>query len=178
MRIDYITTMTRVGQLIQRPDHDKKLQLVPDSNISRELLKDDRGRVYAIVVDGEIHKLGGSQAKGGIKATFDAYCGGFAFGMSARTYAVWNYLSQKIAAGQTVEIYAVWADTVTVPVPTMTGTEMQTIAVDFHAIEKNFVDEYVRLEGGYPELNMQESGRKWEDTGLLEGWPGMGKKFI
>jgi hypothetical protein len=59
----------------------------------------------------------------------------------------------------------------------MTGSVKQIIATDFHAIEKNFVDEYVRIEGGYPELNMQESGRKWEDTGLLEGWPGMGKRF-
>jgi hypothetical protein len=177
MQIDYITTMTKVGQLVRREGHDKKLALIPDANISKELLKDNRGRVYAIVVDGEIHKLGGSQAKGGIKSTFDAYCGGYAFGMSARTYAVWNYLTQKINQGKCVEIYCVWADVVTVPVPTMTGTEMQTIPVDFHAIEKNFVDEYVAKEGKYPELNMQESGRKWEDTGLLEGWPGMGKKF-
>ena len=177
MKIDYITTMTRVGELVRRPGHKQKLQLVADATIDKQLLKDGRGRVYAIVVDGEICKLGGSQAKGGIKATFDAYCGGFAYGMSPRTYAVWNYLSQKIDSGCTVEIYCVWADTITVPVPTMTGSVTQTIAVDFHAIEKNFVDEYVQIEGKYPELNMQESGRKWEDTGLLEGWPGMGKKF-
>jgi hypothetical protein len=177
MNIDHITTMTRVGELVRRDDHEKKLKLIPDADISRDLLKDNRGRVYAIVIDGEIHKIGGSQAKGGIKATFDAYCGGFSYGMSARTYAVWNYLSQHLMQGKRVEVYTVWADTVTVPVPTMTGAEEQTIAVDYHAIETNFVDEFVEIEGRYPELNMQESGRKWEDTGLLEGWPGMGKKF-
>ena len=178
MKISHVTTMTRVGELVRREDHDKKLKLIPDENISRELLKDNRGRVYSIVIDGEIHKIGGSQAKGGIKATFDAYCGGFSYGMSARTYAVWNYLSQHLMQGKRVEVYSVRADTVTVPVPTMTGTREQTIAVDYHAIETNFVDEYVGIEGRYPELNMQESEPKWGDTGLLEGWPGMDTRFV
>jgi hypothetical protein len=178
VKIDYIKTMTRVGELVRHTFHDKKLVIVKDKNLSNSLFKDNRGRVYAIVVDDEIHKIGGSQAKGGIKSTLDAYCGGFNYGMSARTYAVWNYLSQKLNAGKTIEIYCVWADLVEVDVPTMTGSVKQIIATDFHAIEKNFVDEYVKIEGKFPELNMQESGRKWEDTGLLEGWPGMGKRFV
>jgi hypothetical protein len=177
MKIDHVTTMTRVGSLEKRSDHDKKLKLLPDENISKDLLKDNRGRVYAIVIDDEIHKIGGSQAKGGIKSTFEAYCGGFNYGMSARTYAVWNYITKFLNKGSSVEIYCVWADTVEVEVPTMTGKQKQIIATDFHAIENNFVEEFVQLEGRYPELNMQESGRRWEDTGLLEGWPGMGKKF-
>lgn len=177
MHINYIKTMTRVGEVIRRPDHEKKLAIVKAPDLSKEMFKDNRGRVYAIVIDGEIHKIGGSQAKGGIKSTFDAYCGGFNYGMSARTYAVWNYLNQHLKQGKKVEVYCVWADLVTVDVPTMTGSVKQEIATDFHAIEKNFVEEYYRLEGRFPELNMQESGRKWEDTGLLEGWPGMGKRF-
>lgn len=169
--------MTRVGHMVKRADHDKKLQLIPDKNISQQLLKDNRGRVYSIVVDNVIQKIGGSQAKGGIKSTIDAYCGGFAYGMSARTYCVWNFIYQAINAGKKVEIYCVWADLIEIDVPTMSGHVKQLIASDFHAIEKNFVEEYVDIEGSYPELNMQESGRKWEDTGLLEGWPGMAKRF-
>jgi len=45
--------------------------------------------------------------------------------------------------------------------------------VDFHTIEEAFVKAYVEKEGKYPFLNMQESGRRWEDTGLLEGYPGL-----
>jgi len=175
MDISYIKTMTRVGSIIKRLDHDKKLKFLYDEKISKSLRKDDRGRVYALCVDGAIVKIGGSQAKGGIDGTYSAYFGGFAPKMSLRTYCVWNYIRQQIELGKKVEVYCVWADTVTVPVPTMTGSEEQTITIDFHAIENNFVKEYVEKEGKYPYLNMQESGNKWIDTGLSEGYPGMGK---
>ena len=61
-----------------------------------------------------------------------------------------------------------------IKIPTMYGEEEQTITIDYHAIENNFVKEYVRCEGTFPYLNMQESGGKWIDTGLSKGYPGMG----
>lgn len=177
MKIDHVKTMTRIGQIVKRDDHDKKLIFKYDDAVTNDLLKDERGRVYAIVVNGEIHKIGGSQSKGGIKATFDAYFSGFSYGMSARTYCVWNYINQAIESGDVVEAYCVWAPTVEVDIPTMQGNITKEIPVDFHSIEDAFTKEYVNEEGRFPELNIQESGRKWEDTGLLEGWPGMAKRF-
>ena len=170
MHISHITNMTRIGQIIQRTDNPKKLDFKLDSNITRSELKDERGRVYAIVVDGIIEKIGGSQAKGGIKGTCDAYFGGFSKGMSERTYCIWNFMWQAIANGKLVEVYCVWAPTVTATIPTMTGTITKEIPVDFHTIEEAFVKEYVRVESKFPFLNMQESGGKWIDTGLLEGY--------
>lgn len=170
MNIANIKTMTRIGKVVNHATNPQKLAFEYAPSITREQRKDNRGRVYALCVDGEIAKLGGSQAKGGIDGTYSAYFAGFAKGMSERTYCVWNFMKQAIADGKTVEVYCVWADTVTIPVPTMYGAEEQTIAIDFHAIENNFVNEYVRVEGDYPYLNMQESGRRWVDTGLLEGY--------
>ena len=170
MKISNIKTMTRVGKVVKHDSNPMKLKFEYDTAMTRDMRKDNRGRVYALTVDGVICKLGGSQAKGGIEGTYSAYFGGFAKGMSERTYCVWNFMSQAIASGKNVEVYCVWADTVTIGVPTMYGVEEQTIAIDFHAIENNFVNEYVRLEGEYPYLNMQESGRRWVDTGLLEGY--------
>ena len=170
MNISHITTMTRVGKIVKHSTNDKKLMFEYDSAMTRELRKDERGRVYALCVDGKIVKIGGSQAKGGIDGTYSAYFSGFAKGMSERTYCVWNFITQAITNEKLVEVYCVWADTVTVSVPTMTGKVQQTIAVDFHAIENNFVNEYISIEGEHPYLNMQESGRRWVDTGLLEGY--------
>lgn len=170
MKIQEIKTMTRIGSIVKHATNPLKLAFDYDPAINRKNRKDERGRVYALVVNDEIVKLGGSQAKGGIDGTYSAYFAGFAKGMSERTYCVWNFIRKAITVGKKVEVYCVWADTVTVPVPTMYGTEKQTITIDFHAIEKNFVNEYVRVEGTYPYLNMQESGRRWVDTGLLEGY--------
>jgi hypothetical protein len=173
MDIKKVKNMVRVGQIVRRKDHDQKLQFDWDPAMTREMQKDERGRVYALCIDGKIEKLGGSQAKGGIKGTYDAYFSGFAKGMSARTYCVWNHICRAIDAGKKVEVYAVWAPLVTVTIPTMHGTETKEMPVDFHTIEEAFVKSFVEKEGRHPFLNMQESGKKWEDTGLLEGYPGL-----
>ena len=170
MNILNIKTMIRVGKVVNHNTHPMKLNFEYDHCITGEMRRDNRGRVYALTVDGVICKLGGSQAKGGIDGTFSAYFSGFAKGMSERTYCVWKFIKNAIYKGQTVELYCVWADTVTVNVPTMYGVEKQTIAIDYHAIEHNFVKEYIRVEGKAPYLNMQESGRRWKDTGLMEGY--------
>ena len=170
MHISHITTMTRIGKIIQRKDDLRKLEFDLDATLSKSQFRDERGRVYSIVVDGEIKKIGGSQAKGGIKGTFNSYFSGFFKGNSERTYCIWNFMWQAVTSGKLVEVYCVWAPTVTATIPTMTGSITKEIPVDFHTIEDAFVREYVMLESKFPFLNMQESHGKWHDTGLLEGY--------
>jgi len=169
MQIGHITTMTRVGEITKNLN-EKKLTFVPDEKITKEQLRDIRGRVYAIVVNGVIEKIGGSQDKGGIQGTIGWYLNGWAKGNSERTYCTWNFFTKAIQAEKKVEVYAVWAPLVEVTIPTMTGTLTKEMPVDFHTIEKAFNDEYFQIEEKHPTLNMQESGQRWQDTGLLEGY--------
>jgi len=177
MNIDKVTTMTRIGHFEKKniiskidPEGTKSLKLVPDLNITKEQLKDVRGRVYTIVVDGEIKKIGGSQDKGGIQGTIGWYLNGFNKGNSERTYCTWNFLHRAITAGKKVEIYALWSPMVSIKIPTMTSSIIKEIPVDYHSIESAFAKEYYDIEQSHPELNMQESGSKWFDTGLLDGY--------
>ena len=173
MDISYVTNAKRVGEIGLSTTHDKKLTLITDANITREELRNDTGRVYFLTVDGEIKKIGGSQSKGGIQATIAAYLGGFAQGMSPRSYCGWNYCRQQTEQGHKVEFWFILAPMTKAYIPTMNGQQEVEIALDFHQIETACVQEYLRVEGDYPYLNMQESGRKWIDTGLLEGYPGI-----
>ena len=180
MHISHITTMTRVGEIKFKKDKDgnvvlsknnkEKLVLVPDPKMTKEQLKDSRGRVYSIVVDGIIHKIGGSQDKGGIQGTIGWYLNGHEKGNSERTYCTWNFITQNCKAGKKVEIWAVWAPMVLAEIPTMTGSEKKPMPVDYHTIELAFNDEYYKIMNQHPTLNMQESGKRWQDTGLLEGY--------
>lgn len=172
MNINHVTNAKRVGQIGLHQTHDKKLTLVTDPKITRQDLRDDTGRVYFLTVNGVIKKIGGSQSKGGIQATIAAYLGGFAHGMSPRSYCVWNFCRRETVAGNLVEFYFILAPTTVAQVPTMNGFIEQKIAVDYHQIETACVKEYVETMKAYPYLNMQESGKKWIDTGLLEGYPG------
>lgn len=170
MNINQIRTMTKIGQIVKKSQTEKGLMLVPDNKITKEQLRDVRGRVYAIVVDGEIKKIGGSQDKGGIQGTIGWYLNGFNKGNSERTYCTWHYFTKAINAGKKVEIYAVWAPMVEVEIPTMTGSITKQIPVDYHSIESAFAKQYFEIEQQHPELNMQESSGKWVHTGLLEGY--------
>ncbi len=167
MHISHITTMTCAGEIQLQPN-EKKLKFVPC--ISMDQLIDIRGRVYCIVVDGIIEKIGGSQDKGGIRGTIGWYLNGWSKGNSERTYCTWNFFTKNLLAGKKVEIWCVWAPEATVEIPTMTGTITKKIPVDYHSIEKAFNDEYFDLEKKHPTLNMQESGKRWQDTDLLEGY--------
>ena len=169
MKIDHIITMVRVGE-ITKQSVENKLKFTPDPRMTTSQLRDKRGRVYCVVVDGVIEKIGGSQDAGGIQGSIGWYLNGWAKGNSERTYCTWNFFTKAILAGKKVEMYAVWAPIVSVTIPTMTQTITKTIPVDFHTIEKAFNDEYFSIEGKHPTLNMQESGKKWKDTGLLEGY--------
>jgi hypothetical protein len=178
MNIDHVTNAKRVGQIGISTNHDKKLTFVADPAITQSELRDNTGRVYFITVNGEIKKIGGSQCKGGIQSTIGAYLGGFAQGMSPRSYCGWNFLRQHVQAGDSVEFWFILAPMTTAKIPTMNGFIEQAIAVDFHQIEAACVQEYLAVENEYPFLNMQESGRKWRDMSgpsgrLLEGYPGI-----
>jgi hypothetical protein len=176
MDISYIETMKRIGQIVNHPLDERQLSIVTDPECKKEELKDKRGRVYAIVIDGKVHKLGGSQDKGGILSTIGFYFKGYAHNNSKRTYCVWRYLKNHLDKGSKIEVYCVWAPLTKIQIPTMKGSLTREIPVDFHTIENGFLQEYHRQEGKYPFLNMQENRCKWEDSGLEEGWPGMKSK--
>jgi len=178
MLIIKVTNAKRVGEIALNPNHDKKLMLVADPHLPTEELRSNIGRVYFITVNGKIVKIGGSSCKGGIQGTIGAYLGGFAQGMSPRSYCGWHYMRQHIDAGDKVEFYVIHAPTTIAKIPSMNSEVEVEIAVDFHQIESACVNEYVKIEGKYPFLNMQESGQKWRDISgpsgkLLEGYPGI-----
>ena len=178
MKISDVSNAKRVGAIGLSPKHDKKLSLVVDSNLSKDDLKNNVGRVYFLTVDGHIKKIGGSQCKGGIQGTIAAYLGGFAPGMSPRSYCGWNYIRQHVINGSLVEFYFILAPMTKTKIPSMSSFVEVDIPVDFHQIETACVQEYLSAEKTYPELNVQESGRKWRDLSgpmgkLLEGYPGI-----
>ena len=169
MNISSVTNAQRVGKIVLHSSHALKLALTLDPQmLGNPKLRDNSGRVYFITIDGKIVKIGGSQCKGGIQGTIGAYLGGFAKGMSPRSYCGWNYIRQAIKAGHTIEFYFIMAPIITARIPTMNSIKTLQIPVDYHSIETDCVQEYLAHEKDYPYLNVQESGRKWRDlTGPL-----------
>lgn len=180
MHIDYVTNAKKVGDVELVSLQEKKLKLNTNTaTADKNELKSDVGRVYFLTVNGMIKKIGGSQCKGGIVATIAPYLGGFALGMSPRSYCGWNYIRQQLLEGNKVEFYFILAPSTRAKIPTMNDYKEIIIPVDFHQIEHACVQEFKQQEQNqYPELNVQESGKKWRDLHgprgpLLEGYPGI-----
>lgn len=171
MNIVDVSNVTYVGLVTKHHTHSQRLTFTPNPSI-KNMLTLDTGRVYLITVDGVIQKIGGSQSVGGIKSTISLYLNGFAKGNSMRTYCCWNFMHQQVSALKKVQFWCLFVPIVTAEITTLNDKRSIEIPVDFHLLEKLCIDEYFAREGSYPFLNMQESGRKWRDTDLLEGYLG------
>ena len=182
------TTYTKHGK-IQREAHPDVMVIDYDASISRQERRSDAGRVYWLVVDDEIQKIGGGDGRGGIDTTMSFYLGatkdsgrGPGRGMSDRSYSVSNFLKMSVKEGQKVEVYFVNLPQSQQPVYNSKGDVVHTEMVNcsFKPFEKALVDEFKRETGDYPFLNAQEAKRKWNEmkhpkTGviLIEGHAGI-----
>ena len=80
MNIEKVKTAFKIAEAKIIPNSTKLnfgyLKEIKDENgkkLPQSILRKNYARVYLIVVDGEIKKIGGSQAEGGIKQTLEIY---------------------------------------------------------------------------------------------------------
>jgi len=78
----------------------KNLKDEKGNPLPQSILTQNVARVYLIVVNGEIKKIGGSQADGGIKNTLSIYRdGGTKERPSIRSFGIWYFLYHTILSG-------------------------------------------------------------------------------
>lgn len=73
--------------------------------LDKAILKDDSGRIYFLVSNKKIMKIGKSKCKGGIKQTMGSYQGGMQGGPSIRTFGIHILLKEELYKGKKVEVY-------------------------------------------------------------------------
>mgnify|MGYP001187060494 FL=1 len=80
-------------------------------------------------------------------------------------------MKQQLDVGKSVEIWFLPLPVVEVNVPRFDGSHSKKrVSVDFHIVEKDFVDDFFKTNGRYPLLNIQEAKKTWKELGLSEGW--------
>jgi len=160
MKISQVTTSKKVGTIIKRDDGSPDKIQVIWVNPKDKMLKDRRGRVYLLVINGLIYKIGGSQAAGGIKSTIQCYTTCMKGSPSDRTFNIHKLMRQELDLGNSVEVYMITAEPVMAPIPGLFGiTEGMTSP--FKEMEAQCVKDYFQSQGGYPRWNYQESGTQY-----------------
>lgn len=160
MKISQVTTGKKVGTIIKRDDGSPDKIQVVWVNPKDKMLRDNRGRVYILVVNGLIYKIGGSQSKGGIKNTIQSYVTCMKGSPSDRTFNIHKLMRQELDLNNSVEVYMITAEPVIAPIPGLFGiTEGMTSP--FKEMESQCVKDYFQSQGGYPKWNYQESGTQY-----------------
>lgn len=142
----------------------KELRDENDKLISPKILTENVARVYIIVVDGEIKKIGGSQSKGGIKDTLTIYQdGGIKGRPSIRSFGIWYFLYYTILERKKIEFYMIYQENFEKEIKGLFGLKkVQNAYISYKLIEQCCIDDYLANEGGkYPEWNVQEQGMDW-----------------
>jgi hypothetical protein len=160
MNIRKVKTAIKVGTIIPCDDNlRKKIQIEWIGNAG--VLKSDNGRVYLIVVNNKIFKIGGSQAKGGIKGTWQPYINSALGGSpSVRTYGIHILIREQFDMKKKVEIYMIEAPIVRVKVPGLFGKRTMHVA-PFKEMESKCLNDFFNSEGRFPKWNFQESNEAW-----------------
>ena len=161
MQISQVTTAIKVGNVTINTRGNKARLRMEWENVSNDILTSNAGRVYLMVVDGEIKKIGGSAGQGGIKSTMSFYESANCGRPSIRSFGIQQLIFEELEAGKKVEIYLITSEQVIAPVKGLLGKKDIMISA-FKEMEKSCLSDYVQVEGDYPDWNFQESGRAWD----------------
>jgi len=144
----------------------KNLKNENGKELPQSILTENLARVYLIVVDGEIKKIGGSQAEGGIKATLQIYQdGGIKGRPSIRSFGIWYFLYKTILNGKKIEFYMIYQENFEKEIKGLFGlNKVKNAYISYKLIEHYCVEDYLSRENNrYPEWNVQEQGADWPD---------------
>jgi len=162
MEIKDVKTATKVGEISKVYNNPKKFWTVEWDGKLYNKIKDSRGRVYLIVVNGKINKIGGSADKNGLKGTFSWYeNNALSGGPSVRTHGIHLLINEELINGSKVELYMISSEKVKTKVKGLFGKIEKETNIDFKEIENLCKEEYFNLEGTYPKWNFQENNQQW-----------------
>jgi hypothetical protein len=160
MKISEVTTSKKIGSIIKKDDDSPNKIKVVWVNPKDNILTDNRGRVYLLVINGVICKIGGSQSKGGIKNTIQSYTNCMKGTPSDRSYIIHRLLREELDLGNEIHIYMITAEPVKAPIPGLFGITKGFVSA-FKEMETNCIKDYYQHVGEYPKWNFQESNNRY-----------------
>ena len=159
--VEFVAGSTKLNFNYLKDLRDENGKALPQSILTQNV-----ARVYLIVVDGIIKKIGGSQAVGGIKSTLQIYQDGGVKGRpSIRSFGVWYFLYHTILSGAKIEFYMIYQENFEKEIKGLFGLKtVKNAYISYKLIEECCVADYLACEGGkHPDWNVQEQGKDWSD---------------
>ena len=162
INVKTIPNIHYIGDIIAK-DTKSKGKWKVDYKCDKEIQKQENGRIYFIVVNEEIYKIGSSSCEGGIKTTFAFYEGGLGGSPSIRTFGIHVLIQKELDAGNLIQIYALFIEQITIQISGITSTKEVITYPDIKVLEELCRQDYKQVFDKYPRWNFQENAEKWPD---------------
>ncbi len=158
--INDIPNIIHIGDII-RKDTKSKGKWKLDYKCDKEIQKKENGRIYFIVINNEIYKIGSSECKGGIKNTFAFYEGGLGGSPSIRTFGIHKLIQEELDLGKEIKIYALFIEPIKVTIRGLTRLVEKITYPQIKEMEDLCREDYKEIYGRYPKWNFQENIEEW-----------------
>lgn len=164
VHISQAKTARRVGEFVKRNDGSPNLiRVAYDEKLDPRVLRSDDPRVYIFTVDGFIVKIGGSEGRGGIRATLSFYENARTGRPGPPRFIIHGLIARELDQGRRVEIYMITSPRAQARVCGFFGCDDQEVS-PFKPMEQKCLRDYLKLsEGLYPEWNFQERGAAYPE---------------
>ncbi len=159
MHISQVRTATKIADFALRLNHANRIRLVYRVT-DEETLQGEAPRIYLIVQDGVIKKIGGSAARGGIKATMSFYVSAMQGSPGQPRFIIHRLIENALRAGSKVELHMIVSPSILAPVNGLFRRHKIKVA-SFKEMEDLCKDDYFSQEKRYPDWNFQENGEPY-----------------
>lgn len=180
MKITEIVNKIKACDIVLNSNQsDRRLWDTIWSNCGNEILNQNNGRCYFIVVNDEIYKIGYSDCQGGIKSTIDTYkSSGNSGRPSDRTHGIHVLIAEELLKGNKVEVYFSYNPIIEFEITLMDGSKkIVSQSLSGKILETENMNIYLSKEHKHPIWNLQEAGKPWPTylqesrNNLLDGKP-------
>ena len=161
MKINHATNAFKIGEFQLRKDGSpNKIYIKYLKNINQDILNDSSGRVYLLVSNENIMKIGGSMSRGGIKATLSFYINAQQGGPSQRSWCIHLLIERELKKNHKVECWMIKNQKVSATIAGLKSKRQCEVAA-FKESEDLCKEEYKEKFKNYPPWNFQENHEKY-----------------
>ena len=155
MDISKVKTAVKIGDFILR-NEDSPNHISIRYISSNEDLNHNLPRVYIITSNGEIKKIGGSSATGGIKATMNFYINARTGSPGPSRFIIHELIKRELEQNKQVELFVITSSSIKARVPGLFSYHIIDISSS-KEMEKVCKDDFYKIENRYPDWNFQEN---------------------
>jgi hypothetical protein len=162
--IESVKNIVFIGDIINKTaDCTTKGKWKLDYKCDKIIQKKENGRIYFILVNNEIYKIGSSECKGGIKNTFSFYEGGLGGSPSIRTFGIHLLIQKQLNLGRKIRIYALFIEPIKVIISGLLSSVEKVTYPQIKEMEDLCREDYKKVYGRYPIWNFQENVQEWPE---------------